>query len=70
MKMNKWIIVTAFLIPFSSCKDYTPKPKAYPRIIYPERAYKQIEADCPFSFEIPVLEFQGAEALQSTKVST
>ena len=52
--MNKWIIVTAFLIPFSSCKDYTPKPKAYPRIIYPERAYKQIEADCPFSFEIPV----------------
>ncbi len=33
---------------------YTPKPKAYPRIELPEKAYQRIEdTGCPFSFEYP-----------------
>ncbi len=53
MKNNSLIIlVLGFLI--ASCNSYTPKPKAYPRVMYPKKEYKAIEADCPFSFEIPV----------------
>ena len=41
---------------FSSCNsDYAPKPKAYPRVIFPEHQYNLFEpADCPFKFEKPV----------------
>jgi gliding motility-associated lipoprotein GldD len=40
----------------TSChNDYTPKPKAYPRVILPERKYELYEAPgCPFKFEKPV----------------
>src|SRR3954464_14922184 len=40
----------------SSCHgDYTPKPKAYPRVILPERKYELYDPqDCPFRFEKPV----------------
>ncbi len=32
----------------------SPKPRAYPRIEYPERKYVEYnEAECPFSFEYP-----------------
>jgi len=32
----------------------TPKPKAYFRLSYPEKKYVKYDADCPFTFEIPV----------------
>jgi gliding motility-associated lipoprotein GldD len=40
----------------SSCHgDYTPKPKAYPRVVFPERKYEMYDPkDCPFKFEKPV----------------
>ncbi len=38
---------------FAACGDYIPKPKAYPRIYFPERNFEAIETDCPFSFDIP-----------------
>ncbi len=42
---------------FFSCggpTDYTPKPRAYPRIYFPKRAYVQAETgDCPYAFERP-----------------
>jgi gliding motility-associated lipoprotein GldD len=39
---------------FSCEKAYTPKPKSYPRIEYPERSYQVYSPpSCPFSFEIP-----------------
>lgn len=34
-------------------ENYTPKPRGYFRIEYPEKAYHQIETGCPFLFEIP-----------------
>jgi gliding motility-associated lipoprotein GldD len=43
-------------VSLSSCHgDYTPKPKAYPRIVFPEKKYDLYDpAECPFKFEIPV----------------
>lgn len=35
-------------------REYTIKPKAYPRIYFPEKAYEQLQVDgCPFTFEKP-----------------
>jgi hypothetical protein len=45
------------LILLSACGEevvYTPKPRAYPKVVYPERAYQQFaEEYCAFSFEYP-----------------
>jgi gliding motility-associated lipoprotein GldD len=53
--MRKGIIIIIFLFLLISCGSdfYTPKPKGYFRIDLPEKSYKKIEKDCPFSFEIP-----------------
>jgi gliding motility-associated lipoprotein GldD len=42
-------------VAFSSCNnEYTPKPKAYPRVVFPERKYQEFNpADCPYKFEAP-----------------
>jgi gliding motility-associated lipoprotein GldD len=40
-----------------ACSDavYLPKPRAYPKVLYPEKAYVSTEADyCAFTFERPV----------------
>ena len=45
------IIVTA-----NACEDpiYTPKPRAYPKVVYPEKAYQAFtEGYCDFTFEYP-----------------
>lgn len=34
--------------------DYTPKPKAYFRIAFPEKEYQTYDSVCPYSFEYPV----------------
>ncbi len=39
-----------------SCRDYVPvpKPRAYPRVFYPEKTYTRFLAGgCPFSFDMP-----------------
>ena len=33
--------------------DYSPKPRGFFRIYYPEKAYQTYEDGCPFSFEYP-----------------
>lgn len=39
----------------SCAEDYLPKPKSYPRIIFPSHSYTPFNiADCPFTFEYPV----------------
>lgn len=60
MKINKFFVLfIVFILVFSSCKDKNPvpKPKAYFRIDFPEKSYKQYDEDCPFKFEIPVYAF-------------
>lgn len=35
-------------------RNYTPKPRGYFRIDFPEHTYREYRSDCPFSFEFPV----------------
>lgn len=40
----------------TACEEYTPvpKPRAYPRVVYPEKVYKPFDASyCNFTFEMP-----------------
>lgn len=50
-KLVVYILGCSFLM--VGCKDFTPKPKAYPRIYYPKRNFITIDTDCPFTFGIP-----------------
>lgn len=49
----------AFLIPIlflSACEEpvFTPKPRGYPKVVYPEKAYQPFSAGyCDFVFEYP-----------------
>lgn len=52
MKIRNLIIVLT--IALAGCGDYLPKPKAYPRVMYPEKNYVSVDVDCPFKFDIPV----------------
>lgn len=47
------IILLLFL---GSCQNnsYSPKPKAYFRIVYPEKKYQQFNATAPYTFDYPV----------------
>jgi gliding motility-associated lipoprotein GldD len=50
------VVLIALLLGMGSCNPSPmPKPKAYPRVHYPERGgYTVFEApDCPFRFELP-----------------
>ena len=50
------ILILIISITFTSCEEenYTPKPRIYPKIEFPERAYKDSETDfCAFTFQQP-----------------
>ena len=53
--MRYFIIVILVVL---GCKDtgvFTPKPRMYPKINYPERSYKTFEESyCEFTFEVPM----------------
>lgn len=38
-------------------KNPTPKPRGYFRIDFPKHEYKKYDAECPFTFELPVYAF-------------
>lgn len=52
-------LVTAFVVllvlSLTGCnnQDYSPKPKAFHRIYFPEKEYKALNIDCNYDFEIP-----------------
>src|ERR1700761_3819247 len=64
----------AFFIPvlllFAACNgnhDYSPKPRGYFRIVFPEKAYQQFNGPYPFTFIYPkyaVMEKDSAATLQ------
>ena len=54
LKPFNWLLILAYGLIFAGCNSYTPKPKAYPRVLYPKKEYKQIITECPYSFDIPV----------------
>lgn len=54
--INNFICFIFLSTIFVACtnEDYTPKPKAYPRIILPERVgYETYESNCAYTFEYP-----------------
>jgi gliding motility-associated lipoprotein GldD len=58
------VVLLASLV--SGCKDdYTPKPRAYFRIDFPEKTYRIFSGICPYSFEYPVygniVDFKGKD---------
>jgi len=55
LRLPFYLVFGICLLVLSACnRDYTVKPKAYPRVNYPERKYEVYDpADCPFRFEKP-----------------
>lgn len=53
----KAVVIFFFVVAFifaNSCKEkYTPKPRSYFRIDFPEKSYHPITESFPYSFEIP-----------------
>lgn len=47
-----WLFILMIL---ASCgQDYSPKPRGYFRIQFPNRAYQKYDSVCPYSFQYPV----------------
>lgn len=56
MRRSSLLSLFFLLLFFVACEEYTPvpKPRAYPRVIYPEKTYKPFDAPyCGFTFEMP-----------------
>ena len=55
-KALSYLLLFILLYSLSSCHgEYSPKPKAYPRVIFPERKFETYDApSCPFKFQKPV----------------
>src|ERR1044072_1607725 len=57
MKILICFLLLVIVVVASSCDEdkdfYSPKPKGYIRIPFPEKKYIVYNSDCPFQFEIP-----------------
>ena len=53
-KIVPWLFTIFIVINLISCnRNYTPKPRGYFRIDFPEKKYLLFESECPYSFEFP-----------------
>ena len=59
----KFLVIIISFVTFASCSGdddddvFTPKPKGYYRIDFPEKKYVLYDSTCPYSFEIPNYSF-------------
>jgi gliding motility-associated lipoprotein GldD len=54
MRFSACLILTLLIFACNQVPDAVPKPRAFPKIIYPERRYIEFkDSDCPFSFRYP-----------------
>lgn len=51
--MRNAIILLILLFVFGCKENYTPKPRGYYRIDFPEKSYHALNANFPYNFEIP-----------------
>lgn len=52
------LLIPVFIGVFSSCEDdedkiYSPKPRGYFKINFPEKNYRLFDSICPYTFEMP-----------------
>lgn len=51
-----WMALIAIVLCATACQEtvFTPKPRGYPKVEYPQRNYKAFDADyCNFTFQYP-----------------
>lgn len=55
MRINLlWLVVLCVVFACGVDNDPVPKPRAYPRVMYPDRSYTSLaRQECPLSFEYP-----------------
>jgi gliding motility-associated lipoprotein GldD len=54
--MKKFVLPVLIVLLFTACSgnhDFSPKPRGYYRIIFPEKAYQPYTSNCPFTFQYP-----------------
>jgi len=49
-----YLLIPIILLVFSCGNQYTPKPRSYFRIEFPEKKYQTYSGDCPYTFDFPV----------------
>lgn len=54
MRSILYLLLAALCIISCNNNDYSPKPRGFHRIIFPERSYQKSDTGCPFYFESPV----------------
>jgi gliding motility-associated lipoprotein GldD len=51
------VFIVFFGLSVSSCDDddtlYSPKPRGYPRLSFPQKNYRTYDSICPYTFQIP-----------------
>lgn len=50
------VLLLLFVAVMAGCKgnqDYSPKPRGYFRIVFPQKAYQEYNTSCPFTFMYP-----------------
>jgi len=68
--MRSILYISILLIIFSGCSsggDYSPKPRGYFRIEFPEKRYQTFNGDCKFSFDYPVYASVVADSSKESK---
>jgi gliding motility-associated lipoprotein GldD len=56
LKHQLVLLIIVFGVLFSACEEFVPvpKPRAYPRVVYPQKEYVPFnESYCGFTFEMP-----------------
>ncbi len=48
-----WIVIFPILLFFSCNEKYTPKPREFFRIDFPQKSYHQLQPGFPYKFDIP-----------------
>ena len=57
------VFMLCILIFSGSChRTYTPRPRGYFRIAFPEKSYKPLAIPLPYSFDIPVYSILGRDS--------
>jgi len=54
--MKKIVLPILAILLFAACSgnhDFSPKPRGYYRIVFPEKAYQPYVSGCPFTFQYP-----------------